>query len=241
MKKRCILYSSMLLITFIGIAWMFQPAAWILQIMGMAKNEANTKTITETTTIVIDPGHGGYDTGSIALNGTYEKEITLAISLKTGALLSAYGYHVVYTRTSDEVSWSNDNLDDLSTRVSIAEAANADYYISIHVNSSEYNDGASGFEIYLNGQDETILQIASRLESALLSLNYTEDRGIKTTEDSSLYVIDKNSIPAMLIELGFISDNEDVNYLCSEAGQAALAQQLADSIYKNVSLTSINS
>ena len=89
------------------------------------------------TTIVLDSGHGGYDTGCIANDGTYEKDITLAIALKTGALLSSYGYHVVYTRTSDEVSWSNNNKDDLATRVAIAQETDADYYISIHMNASE--------------------------------------------------------------------------------------------------------
>ena len=61
------------------------------------------------TCLLYTSGHGGYDTGCIANDGTYEKDITLAIALKTGALLSSYGYHVVYTRTSDEVSWSNNN------------------------------------------------------------------------------------------------------------------------------------
>ena len=210
----------------------------VMEIMGIEQYEETIHAKEDIkTTIVLDSGHGGYDTGCIANDGTYEKDITLAIALKTGALLSSYGYHVVYTRTSDEVSWSNNNKDDLATRVAIAQETDADYYISIHMNASENNDGANGFEIYVKGNNERILQIASRLESSLTSLAYTNDRGIKTTASSPLYVIDNNTVPAMLIEYGFLTDQNDAAYVCSEDGQQKLAQQLAISIQKNVPLS----
>lgn len=203
----------------------------VMEIMGIEQYEETIHAKEDIkTTIVLDSGHGGYDTGCIANDGTYEKDITLAIALKTGALLSSYGYHVVYTRTSDEVSWSNNNKDDLATRVAIAQETDADYYISIHMNASENNDGANGFEIYVKGNNERILQIASRLESSLTSLAYTNDRGIKTTASSPLYVIDNNTVPAMLIEYGFLTDQNDAAYVCSEDGQQKLAQQLALSL-----------
>ena len=105
------------------------------------------------------------------------------------------------------------------------------------MNASENNDGANGFEIYVKGNNERILQIASRLESSLTSLAYTNDRGIKTTASSPLYVIDNNTVPAMLIEYGFLTDQNDAAYVCSEDGQQKLAQQLAISIQKNVPLS----
>ena len=86
-------------------------------------------------TIVIDAGHRGYDVGCIALDGTQEKDITLDIALSTGELLEEAGYNVVYTRTSDNVSWPEDNKEDLQSRIDIAEDADANYYISIHINS----------------------------------------------------------------------------------------------------------
>ena len=153
----------------------------VMEIMGIEQYEETIHAKEDIkTTIVLDSGHGGYDTGCIA---------------------------------------------------------DADYYISIHMNASENNDGANGFEIYVKGNNERILQIASRLESSLTSLAYTNDRGIKTTASSPLYVIDNNTVPAMLIEYGFLTDQNDAAYVCSEDGQQKLAQQLAISIQKNVPLS----
>ena len=80
-------------------------------------------------TIVIDAGHGGYDVGCIALDGTQEKDITLDIASSTGELLEEAGYNVVYTRTSDNVSWPEDNKEDLQSRIDIAEDADANNLI----------------------------------------------------------------------------------------------------------------
>ncbi|MCR0349160.1 N-acetylmuramoyl-L-alanine amidase [[Clostridium] innocuum] len=182
----------------------------------------------------LQSAHGGYDTGSISYDGVYEKDITLAITQKTGELLQKAGYSVVYTRIDDEVSWSDDNKDDLRTRVAIAEEAAADYYISIHTNASTYGDGASGFEAYLNYENETIAAMASSIESNLMELQYTQSRGLKSTEDTSLYVIDSNSVPAMLLELGFITDSADAAYMSSEDGQNAIAQSIAQGIMEHL-------
>ena len=182
----------------------------------------------------LQPAHGGYDTGSISYDGVCEKDITLAITQKIGEQLEKAGYTVVYTRTSDEVSWSNDNRDDLRTRVAIGEEAGADYYISIHTNASEYGDGASGFEAYIDYENDTITAMAQSIEQKLMQLGYTQNRGLKSTQDSSLYVIDSNPVPAMLLELGFITDSADAAYMCSEEGQNALAQSIAQGILEQL-------
>ena len=149
-------------------------------------------------------------------------------------VLEKAGYTVVYTRTSDEVSWSNDNRDDLRTRVAIGEEAGADYYISIHTNASEYGDGASGFEAYIDYENDTITAMAQSIEQKLMQLGYTQNRGLKSTQESSLYVIDSNPVPAMLLELGFITDSADAAYMCSEEGQNALVQSIAQGILEQL-------
>ena len=99
------------------------------------------------------------------------------------------------------------------------------------MNASENNDGANGFEIYVKGNNERILQIASRLESSLTSLAILMIAALKQ-QLLLLYVIDNNTVPAMLIEYGFLTDQNDAAYVCSEDGQQKLAQQLAISIQK---------
>ena len=69
---------------------------------------------------MIDAVHGGYDVGAESNYGDYEKDINLDIALLVGKQLKSYGYKVVYTRTSDSVSWSSDNKENLQTRCDLA-------------------------------------------------------------------------------------------------------------------------
>lgn len=204
---------------------LFTGEANVLQVDAAEKSDGKT--------IVIDAGHGGYDSGSVSQYDDYEKDITLSIALQCGALLESNGYRVIYTRDSDIVSWSNDNKDDLRTRVAIGENADADYFISIHLNASDYNDGAQGYEIYINESDQTITQMAKDLSKLLDEAQYSTNRGIKDTSDNTLYVVDSNTVPAMLVELGFISDQMDLRYLTSKSGQQTLASCIAQSIMAN--------
>ena len=199
-----------------------QGYAWLTDKATSSPLQVEAASYTTGDVIVLDAGHGGYDTGSISYDGVYEKDITLAITQKIGEQLEKAGYTVVYTRTSDEVSWSNDNRDDLRTRVAIGEEAGADYYISIHTNASEYGDGASGFEAYIDYENDTITAMAQSIEQKLMQLGYT------------LYVIDSNPVPAMLLELGFITDSADAAYMCSEEGQNALVQSIAQGILEQL-------
>lgn len=192
--------------------------------------------VIEKEVIVLDAGHGGYDGGSLSKNNIKEADISLALALKTGKILENNGYKVVYTRTSDHVTWESDNVQDLSARVRIGEEANADYFISLHLNFGEsYNDGARGFEIYLDYEDKTIINMAKTLKKNLTKLNYSIDRGLKSTKDFPLQVIDYNKVPAMLIEIGFLTDDDDTKYITSQKGQDNIAQTIADSIMTTLS------
>lgn len=87
----------------------------------------------DVTTIVVDAGHGGYDSGSISTSGVLEKDVTLEVALLVGERLQEAGYAVVYTRTGDEVSWPSDNSADLAARVEtgfISDTQDIDYILS---------------------------------------------------------------------------------------------------------------
>lgn len=176
-------------------------------------------------TIVIDAGHGGYDVGCIALDGTQEKDITLDIALSTEELLEEAGYNVVYTRTSDNVSWPEDNKEDLQSRIDIAEDADANYYISIHINSSDYND-------------DEMVEMAESIHAQLELLNYAQDRGVVDTNETPLYVVSNNSIPALLLEVGFITDTNDFNYMVNNGDD--LAQAIANGIMNSIEAEEIS-
>lgn len=188
-------------------------------------------------TIVLDAGHGGYDSGSVSLEGVYEKNITLGLVLLIGDYLEEEGINVVYTRTSDDVEWESDNLIDLQSRVQIAEDAQADYFISIHLNSSEDGNDIRGYETYVDLNEASTVSMAENIHSQLSDLDYSMDRGLKDAYDSSLYVICKNLIPSLLLELGFMSNAQDMNYILSNPEE--LAQAVAKGIIMSIAQESI--
>lgn len=196
-------------------------------------NETNMNVSAKSTkeTIMIDAGHGGYDVGSISNFDDYEKDINLDIALLVGKQLKSYGYNVVYTRTSDSVSWPSDNKKDLQARCNLAQKKNADLFISIHLNSSEYD--ASGYEIYCDFTNKTTVKLSNSILTQLDQLDYSTNRGLLDTNETPLYVVTNNKVDAILIEAGFISDDSDLYYLKNYTNNIATA--IAKGIKKSLS------
>lgn len=138
---------------------------------------------------MIDAGHRGYDVGSISNFDDYEKDINLDIALLVGKQLKSYGYNVVYTRTSDSVSWLEDNIEDLQTRCDLAKKRNADLFVSIHLNSSEYE--TNGYEIYCDFNNKNTVKLSNSLLKQLDQFDYSTNRGLLNTNETPLYVIAK--------------------------------------------------
>lgn len=188
------------------------------------KLEANPKQLK---TVVIDPGHGGYDAGSIGINGTIEKNITLSISLKLGAILEKKGFNVVYTRESDNVTWPSDNKKDLAARAVIANEASADIFISIHLNTFHMED-VEGTETYYNKASMEGKEIAKLIQDQIVKDVKSNDRGAQPGEFS---VLRKVTAPAILIELGYISNKSEESLLNSMSYQNKISQAIANGVY----------
>lgn len=181
-------------------------------------------------TVILDPGHGGNDGGSIG-NGFIEKEITLSITKKIGKYLDEKNIEVIYTRDSDAV-YSNDIETELSHRVNISNQNDCDAFISIHLNSSEEN--VSGFEIWSSFSDLPSYSLAQMIHTSLLEVNYTNPRELKNQDDSNLYVLNFNAAPSVLIELGFITSQRDMSFLGNEQTQEIIAKKIASSIIEYI-------
>lgn len=196
-------------------------------------NETNMNVSAKSTkeTIMIDAGHGGYDVGSISNFDDYEKDINLDIALLVGKQLKSYGYNVVYTRTSDSVSWPSNNKKDLQARCNLAQKKNADLFISIHLNSSEYD--ASGYEIYCDFTNKTTVKLSKSILTQLDQLDYSTNRGLLDTNETPLYVVANNKVDAILIEAGFISNDSDLYYLKNYTNN--IAKAIAAGIKKSLS------
>ena len=167
--------------------------------------------------IVIDPGHGGPDVGATR-NGVYEKDIVLSVSKQLGRILQQMGYAVIYTRTED--------IDlDLEPRVQIAENARASAFVSIHVNSlSASASQVNGVETYHAPGASLGKSLAEFVHEQIIASTGATDRGVKSAR---FHVIAKTSMPAILVETGFITNPSESAKLVNSAYQERLAEAIA--------------
>jgi N-acetylmuramoyl-L-alanine amidase len=184
--------------------------------------------------IVIDPGHGGADAGT-AHNGLVEKRLTLDIALRLRSLLVAQGWDVRMTRETDIdpvspallTAFASDgrpNASDrayLQTRCDVANAVNARLFVSIHINYSDASSVRGTTFYYTKPQD---VPFAEALERSLIPLAGTEDDGVVK---SNLYVTKHTTMPAVLVETGFISNPGDVQRLADPAFLQTVAAGIA--------------
>ena len=165
--------------------------------------------------IGIDPGHGGSDPGALAVNGLQEKEVTLAVSLVLQQLLQAAGVEVIMSRTGDQdVS--------LADRVALFNRENVDLIMSIHVNSAGTPEPnyISTFILAAGGQAE---KIALLLQPQLVAATGWPDGGVR---EANFYILRETDAPAVLAEMGFISNPATADILATQAGQQTLARAI---------------
>lgn len=183
-------------------------------------------------TVCIDPGHGDWDYGAISPQGTAEKDITLAVSLKLGDMLEKEGnFKVIYTRTTDNMDWIETANDSLKERIKISKICNADIFVSIHCNYSSDSNEILGVETWYNPSDDSSLTLSKYLQQALIDLDYTTNRGVKSyIPGEELAVLELNTTTSALVELGFLTNSSDEKFLSSDAGQTKCANALFEAI-----------
>lgn len=178
--------------------------------------------------VVLDAGHGGHDSGATH-NGTKEKDLNYKIIytlMKNYFSSNAPDTKVYWTRTTD-------TFITLANRAAFANKVGADIFISLHMNSAG-SSSANGTEVYYSVNNNTSSfsgikssTIANILKDNLVSGLGTKSRGVKT---AGFYVIKHNTVPAVLIELGFLSGSSDYSKLTNAALQQKAAQIIYDSI-----------
>ena len=210
-------------------------------------------------TIVVDPGHGGRDPGTIGVSGVQEKEVVLDTGLRLRAALEARGYRVAMTR-------EDDTFIPLEGRVAFARAQNADLFISLHADSSP-NHEASGATVYtlsehganraqnlMNAQNwdvdlgaaprrgvvgdilvdlaqrETTNRSAQFAELVIARLGQVSPLLVSSHRNAGFFVLLAPDVPAVLIETGFLSNRGDERRLNDPARRQAVAGAIADAV-----------
>lgn len=178
--------------------------------------------------IVIDPGHGGKDPGTIS-DTTYEKDINLAISKALEIELAKAGATVILTRDDDyDLSTPNARWrkkSDFDNRINLINNSKANLYLSIHLNYLT-NTYYSGPQVFFENEEEK--ELANIIQTNL-NTNLNTDREIKEIPKET-YMYDKLTIPGVLIECGFLSNIEEKNKLSTEEYQQKLASLIKDAI-----------
>lgn len=166
--------------------------------------------------IVIDAGHGGSDCGAIR-NNINEKDITLDVSKQVRDLLVKKGYQVQMTRDTDKTV-------SLQDRVAISENYAPEIFISIHVNSSTGTE-ANGVETHYYHQESTML--AQTVHASIASAISSRNRGLFK---SKFYVINHTTSPAILVEIGFLSNDAERAQLVSPSRKQATAKAIVEGV-----------
>jgi len=210
--------------------------------------------------VVIDPGHGGHDTGTVGADGTQEKDVALAIARKLRTVLTEQGLEVVLTRETDKFVR-------LEERARLANVARGDLFISVHCNSlpqrhirgietytlnlasdryairlaarenATSEKGMSDLRFLLadlatRANTEESVRLATQVQSGLVSKLTARDRKIRDlgTKEALFYVLLGTKMPAILVETGFLSNGEEEKRLASSGYQDEVARAIASGV-----------
>lgn len=184
--------------------------------------------VAEPYVVVVDAGHGGKDQGC-AYEGAIEKDIILPIALYLQEELENMGVTVVMTRDDDTFLY-------LNRRVEAAEKADADAYISIHIDSFESDESVYGMTIHHQDGARGGKVLATLLHDMLVEEDFERVRDVHA---SNLYVLRNTTMPAVLVEAGFVTNPDDRAKMQTEEYQKTLANVLAEGVVRYLDETSI--
>jgi len=172
--------------------------------------------------VMVDPGHGGQDPGAIGIGGIQEKDIILPIAQQVAALLEQQGVQAVLTRDSDYFV-------DLAPRVAMAERVGASLFVSIHANSlSLSRPDVNGLETYYFSSG---VGLARTIHNSVLQNANVGNRGVR---QARFFVLRKTSMPAVLVEVGYVTGAQDAARLSNPAFQRQMAEAIARGILEYI-------
>lgn len=187
-------------------------------------------------TVIIDAGHGGEDGGAVGKGGVVEKDINLPIAMKTAESLKKSGYDVILTRDGDYAVYSEEaktlrekKVSDIHNRFAIIEDSGDCIFVSIHMNhfDSAYVCGAQTF---YSGNNPESKKLADSVQSAIKTLVQPENERVTKKATSSIYLLYYAQVPAIMVECGFISNENEAAKLQTTEYQNQMAAAIAEGI-----------
>lgn len=194
------------------------------QISSTSEDNDNSK-ILKNKTIVIDPGHGGSNPGATKY-GMRESDNNLSVGIKLKKVLEDHGAKVVMTRETDKTVAAEglELKQELQARVDLVDTNNADIFISLHTNANENANIHGAMTFYHNDISK---KLADDIQKSLIKFTEATDKG---TEKENFYVLRNNKVPAILVEMGFITNKIEADKLNSDVYR----DELVDGIYDGI-------
>lgn len=179
--------------------------------------------------IILDAGHGGFDGGAVASDGTVEKDINLQICLTLENMLSQNGYKVIMTRKTD-VSTDDVESDkiaarkksDLKNRLELMEDYPEAVFVSVHLNKFT-TSAANGSQVFYSGSNDESKKLGDLIQSSIIHFLQPANTRVNKKATSSTYILYNATIPAVLVECGFLSNSRELAKLKDEIYQKEMA------------------
>lgn len=187
-------------------------------------------------TVIIDPGHGGIDVGTVGIDGSLEKNINLSISLDLYDYLMVSGINTVLTRDGDyEVYKAGEKRtrSDLYNRMDFINSVPDSILISIHQNHFE-NEAEWGTQVWFSPNDEISPTLADKILQSVKKNIQPENKRENKVSDNSYYILYKAQKPSVMVECGFVSNKNENNKLQDKEYQKDMAYSILAGICEDV-------
>ena len=222
-------------------------SAFLFGIALINRNKAvmSSESIEKEQVIIIDAGHGGEDSGAVGKNGVLEKDLNLAVAMTVGRILENNGFKVIYTRTEDKLLYKEEEnvkgirkISDLKNRCKIANENPDAIFVIIHMNSFG-KEKYSGLQVYYSEGKEESMAIAEKIQNSVrTALQPDNNRKIKSSQ--SMYVLDNTDNVAILIECGFLTNEDECKRLSEKEYQNNLSFAIVCGIIEYVEEKNFN-
>lgn len=200
----------------------------------LTENVQTVKPYDKTKTVIIDPGHGGEDPGAVGVNGLLEKDVNLRLSLVLKELLILQGYNVVMTRDTDVLLYDENASgskkgQDLKNRLDFEKKYPDAVFVSIHMNKFSM-ESCKGLQVYYSANTEESKALAEAVKENVREMIQSDNKRETKKANSSIFILDRIEIPAILIECGFLSNYSEAELLSSDEYISKLAFAISRAI-----------
>lgn len=191
-------------------------------------NKSVSADIKNLPTVILDAGHGGFDGGAVAGDGTVEKDINLAICKKIEYQLKFNGFNVIMTRDKDtgtedvEGSIAKRKKSDMQNRLKLMKENPEAVFVSVHLNKFT-TSAARGAQVFYSPNFEAAKDMGQSIQGSIVALLQPENTRVIKKGNSSTYLLKNATVPAVIVECGFLSNSVDLANLKKDDYQSQMA------------------